>query len=80
MSAAVTLTPDAGLRARAEALALVQLALVIHDRRRREVDDAISALATTLQTAVDAREAYAAAGETLLDATRLLARLKDGAW
>jgi len=50
------------------------LARMLHSERRAHHDAAVDALAKALDRAVDARDAYTAAGDTLIEAARLVAR------
>ncbi len=79
MTAALSL-PDEPTEAerRAEALALLRTSILIHDRARIDFDAAVDVLAVALERAVAASEAYTRVGDLVLNATRLLAALRDG--
>lgn len=60
----------------AEALALLNASMAMNEARREELDQATDALNVALETAVEARERYAASGNLVLDAARLVALVK----
>jgi len=68
--------PDAApLERLAHAHGLLMLARMLHSERRAHHDAAVDALAKALDRAVDARDAYTAAGDTLIEAARTAGRL-----
>lgn len=62
----------------AEGVALLRTSIMIHEHRRTIVDAAVSGLCRAIDAITDAREAYERAGETLLEAMYLVARLRGG--
>jgi hypothetical protein len=60
----------------AEGVALLRVCIMLHERRRTMFDAAVNALCSALDAAVDARDAYLSVGDTLLEATRYVARLR----